>query len=318
MSFLADYATFGVTVFFVVSGFLITTLLLREKDKNGSISLRDFYVRRAFRILPPAYFFLLIVTMLEWHSLERGKLLAAWLYCMDFVRSMPWDVAHIWSLSVEEQFYLVWPVALVLFWRQRNRILVLGMVAAPVARILFHAFGLKDISTTAFPCVEDALAAGCLLAIFRDRLRTRLVDALALPIAIVTLTLSRFHWPHGVYPGLVESLQIAGIALLLDHCIRKEYWMLNWKPVVWLGTVSYSLYLWQMPFLNGVDPIRGWWVRYPWNLGCALACACFSYYFIERPALALRDKVIRRMHAKETPALRAVADAKMSEDALSA
>src|SRR5260221_4908735 len=104
-----SYGSFGVTIFFVISGFLITHLLAAEEEKRGSVSISDFYRRRAFRILPPAILYLLVTA-----GLTSGVDV---LHCLLFVRNLnPGSevTSHYWSLSIEEQFYLIWPAAFVL------------------------------------------------------------------------------------------------------------------------------------------------------------------------------------------------------------
>lgn len=294
------HGEFGVSVFFVISGYLITTLLMKEREQTGRISLGSFYVRRAFRIFPAAYLYLLVITVLEWHSIAKLPLLAGWLYGMDFIRKRPWDLLHLWSLGVEEQFYLLWPAALILFWKQKEKIAMGAILAAPLFRIAFRFGGLHGIMQYAFPCVEDALAAGCLLAMCRNRIPTKRVDRWILPILIFALAVNQFHFPFGVYPLLLQTPRNLCIALLVDHCIRKEYRVLNWRPMVWLGSISYSLYLWQMPFMNAV----GWlhpgrlWLDFPYNMGCALVVGCGSFYLVERPVLRLRDRIFRRPYVE--------------------
>lgn len=301
-----SHGEFGVSVFFVISGYLITTLLMREREKAGRISLKRFYARRALRIFPAAYVYLLVITVLEWQTIAKGPLLAGWLYGMDFMRNRPWDLYHLWSLGVEEQFYLLWPAALILFWKQKEKIAIGAILAAPLFRVAFRYGGMHSIMYYAFPCVEDALAAGCLLAMCRDRIPTKLVDRWIVPILIFVLAVNQLTFPFGVYPMLLQTPRNLCIALLVDHCMRKEYRVLNWGPVVWLGWISYSLYLWQMPFMSPVGSVNPGhiWLDFPYNLGFALMMGCASYYLVERPVLRLRDRVFRKpyVEAKVTAA----------------
>lgn len=290
----------GVAVFFVISGYLITTLLMKEREKSGRISLGNFYVRRALRIFPAAYLYLLAVTVLDWHRIPKGPLLAGWLYCMDFMRNPPWKLLHLWSLAVEEQFYLLWPAILILFWKKKEKIAIGAILAAIVFRVIFIHEGLDYIMGYAFPCVEDALAAGCLLAMCRDRVPTKVVDRLVAPMLIFVLVVNQFPLPFEVYPLLLQTPRNLCIALLVDHCIRKEYWFLNWGPVAWLGVISYSLYLWQMPFMKqspSANPGHIWF-EFPFNLGFALLAGCASHYLVERPVLRFRDRIFRKPYAQ--------------------
>lgn len=102
-------AFLGVRIFFVISGYLITTLLLREQSQTATISLSEFYVRRAYRILPAATVFLAIMLITRRHELTWYHAAMAALYLADFDPTRPMFFGHLWSLSVEEQFYLLWP-----------------------------------------------------------------------------------------------------------------------------------------------------------------------------------------------------------------
>jgi peptidoglycan/LPS O-acetylase OafA/YrhL len=107
---LETYGSFGVRIFFVISGFLITGLLLNERERTGTISLPDFYVRRAYRILPAAYVFMLAMIAAHWHALSWSSIFAALTYSSNYLHEKNWVLGHLWSLSVEEQFYLLWPL----------------------------------------------------------------------------------------------------------------------------------------------------------------------------------------------------------------
>jgi peptidoglycan/LPS O-acetylase OafA/YrhL len=175
---------YGVRFFFVISGFLITTLLLKEYAKTKSVSLRHFYIRRCLRILPAFYVYvgsIVVLTAIGLITLYPGDLLHALTYTMNYQnipvdipngRANGWYLTHLWSLSVEEQFYLLWPL-LFLLLRPRRALTLAGFVIllAPVLRAAMwrHLSPAGfDIVTTAvsrqFEAVADALATGCLLA----------------------------------------------------------------------------------------------------------------------------------------------------------
>lgn len=106
------YASLGRRIFFVLSGFLITTLLMKEHGKSSTIQLQRFYVRRAYRILPAAIVFMATVFVIFWHELRWYHMAAAVLYVVNFDFAHPWCLGHLWSISVQEQFYFVWPSVL--------------------------------------------------------------------------------------------------------------------------------------------------------------------------------------------------------------
>ena len=159
----------GVRVFFVISGFLITTLLLEESDRTGTVSLRQFYLRRCFRIFPAFYVFCAVLFILEQAdviSLRPGDLISAVTYTINYHHDRAWYTGHLWSLSVEEQFYLIWP-AILLFAGVRGGLWVaaLAMLIAPPLRLVMGFWpALRPGIGETFPSVADALATGCVLA----------------------------------------------------------------------------------------------------------------------------------------------------------
>jgi peptidoglycan/LPS O-acetylase OafA/YrhL len=282
------FANLGVRIFFIISGYLITTLLLKEYGKTSTIGLREFYVRRAYRILPAAIVFMAPVFVIFWHELRWYHMAAAALYLANFDFSHPWFMGHLWSLSVEEQFYFLWPGVLKKWHRHRVAILVGVVALAPMYRVACHFLGLRGRADETFPAVADVLAIGCLLAIFAGRLpkiKAAWALAMILPVVLVPVYVGalRFHitamllfalWP-------VMHLSIAGLLL---HVVQRPYWILNVRPVVWLGQISYSLYLWQQLFVYGAH-------SKPWYFVVgALALAAASYYLVEQPMLRLRER----------------------------
>jgi len=282
------FANLGVRIFFIISGYLITTLLLKEYGKTSTIGLREFYVRRAYRILPAAMVFMVPVFVIFWHELRWYHMVAAALYLANFDFSHPWFLGHLWSLSVEEQFYFLWPGVIKKWHRHRVAILVGVIAFAPVYRVACHFLQLHGRADETFPAVADVLAIGCLLGIFAGRLpkiKGWWALAMIVPVALVPVYLGalRFHitvvllfvlWP-------VMHLSIAGLLL---HVVQRPYWILNVRPVVWLGQISYSLYLWQQLFAYG-DHHRPWYFVF-----FAVGLASASYYLVEQPMLRLRER----------------------------
>lgn len=299
------YGNFGVRVFFVISGFLITTLLMKERTDTGTISLKDFYVRRAFRIFPAAYTFILVALVTHWNVLSWTDVVTAVTYTSNHHPDGHWITGHLWSLSVEEQFYLIWPLAFLLFYRVRLPILLTVVALGPVFRVAFWLMWGYKALTYPFPVVMDALAMGCLLAVLRPRL-----DAYAhwltspwfvlVPAGTILMPVLRLSY-NNIYESVGLTVMQAGIALCIDNAIRKEYRLLNLRPIVWMGALSYSLYLWQQPFLD--RQASGLFTTFPVNLVMAFVLACASYYGVERPCLALR----LRLHGRTlfTPRARA-------------
>jgi peptidoglycan/LPS O-acetylase OafA/YrhL len=292
------FANLGVRIFFILSGYLITTLLLREHGKTSTIGLREFYVRRSYRILPAAIVFMLPVFVIFWHELRWYHMAAAALYLANFDFAHPWFLGHLWSLSVEEQFYFLWPGVLKKWHRHRAAILV-GVVAfAPVYRVACHFLQLHGRADETFPAVADVLAIGCLLAVFADRLpKIKAAWALAMIVPVVLVPVYwgalRFHITAVLllvlWPGM--HLSIAGLVL---HVMQRPYCILNVRPVAWLGQISYSLYLWQQLFAYGQHHRPWYFVLF------AVVVASAAFYLVEQPMLRVRE---RRARARKVEAV---------------
>lgn len=312
----------GVRVFFVLSGFLITRLLVAEREAQGTISLRRFYLRRTLRIFPAYYAYLAVVfgaAAIGWLYVPTSAAVHAVTYTTDYARLTAWATGHGWSLSVEEQFYLLWPAAIALLGTRRSTGLAAAcVVLAPVVRLAYH-LGAPDVLRPEFrfECVVDSLATGCLLALGRERLWESaayrgLVESRAvalLPIALLALASLDRHPLVGMPIGI--PLQNVAIAVMLDASARRPESivgrLLNTRPAVYVGTLSYSLYLWQQPFFDPAAP--RWMTAAPWNLGYVVAAALASYYLVERPALRWRARREPRRDAASLAAPARVAEA---------
>ena len=300
----ARLGAFGVKIFFVLSGFLITTLLVSEHRRTGRIAVGRFFIRRAFRIFPPAYVYILAIVgaaSLGWIELRPFDTLTALTYTMNFNTAPAWWLGHTWSLSVEEQFYLVWPLALLLARpRGRGYMAASAVIAAPLVRglIVLWIPGLEEGIDRAFLAALDGFAAGGLLAILRDQLERRPAYVrwlsnrwlpLLLPVAAV---LDQFEHHPLIFFVFLQPIVYLSVAIVMhraqvvtDDRLGR---LLNWRPLTSLGVISYSLYLWQEPFLA---PIATGAIQvFPFNLILALLFAWASYRFIERPCLRWRDR----------------------------
>ena len=276
---------FGVNVFFVLSGFLITHLLCVEEERAGRISIPSFYLRRAFRILPPAWAYLIAVIPLVGVSAT----LPAVLFVANFTGHNV-SVGHYWTLSVEEQFYLAWPTLFWIFRSNRNRLL---WVAAMLVFGFFWPdlvleFGIPQRGLIATSLIlltgHYPILVGCCLALA--------VHLRWLPRASVWMPLLGLAWIltgfAGRLPGFATPLLPFGVAPILLWAVSRQS-LLDWPPLVWLGKLSYSLYLWQQLFCYKSPLIL--LGRFPYNVLASLAMAAFSYYYIEQPALRIRERV---------------------------
>lgn len=282
------FANLGVRIFFVISGYLITTLLLKEYENTGTVRLGEFYRRRAYRILPAAMAFMLPVCVIFWNQLSWYHMAAAALYLANFDFAHPWFLGHLWSLSVEEQFYFLWPGVLRKCFRYRITIL-LGVVAmSPIYRIACHLLGMHGRADETFPAVADVLAIGCLLALVQfvmPQIKHAWAGLMLMPVAAVPVYLGMLHFHMTLLLlFLLWPLMHLSIAGLLLHVVQNPYRILNVKPVAWLGKISYSLYLWQQLFVYGERSKPWYFVVF------AVVLASASYYLVEQPMLKLRER----------------------------
>jgi peptidoglycan/LPS O-acetylase OafA/YrhL len=306
-----DIGYLGVRVFFVISGFLITALLLSEHERTRTISLKDFYIRRFYRILPAFAVFVIAMLIAEAVGaihLGPRDVLHALTYTTNYHYERAWQLGHIWSLSIEEQFYLLWPALLLMFHPRRAAPMAIAMIAlAPLCRIAAWLWApyRDDVIMEAYPCVMDSIAAGCLLVAARPWLdrQSWYTKFLGSPwFWLVPLAVLAAELPSSVQTEYVTDITVMnlGLALCVDRFVRfPDTWsgrLLNWRPLVWIGTLSYSLYLWQEPFLDRRDPSD--WTVWPLNLGLALCFAVASFYLVEKPFLALRDRRARARRAR--------------------
>lgn len=289
---LDSYGSLGVHVFFVLSGFLITKLLVDEQERTSTISLQNFYARRAFRIFPAAFLFLAVVVVLFWREMHWTHIAAAVFYVANLDGGKPWIFNHLWSLSIEEQFYLLWPFAVKRWYRHRTAILIGVFLFTPVFRTFIYAIKNDGALAGSMPVYADQLAIGCLLAVFAKRL-PRIPGYVAAVMAIAAVLLpwypatsaARSLFMLFVLRPLLDVC-IAGVVL---HVIQVPYRALNWAPVAWLGRISYSLYLWQELFCSNANLHHGFVLVVP-----SIACACLSYYLVEQPMLRVRERLARK------------------------
>jgi peptidoglycan/LPS O-acetylase OafA/YrhL len=321
--------TLGVFIFFVISGYLITTLLLREQSKTRAISLRSFYLRRAFRILPPLYAYVLFLAVLGVTGHLPGMNLREALSALTLTRNYMHDVSlwameHLWSLCIEEQFYILWPTTLVLCLlhrsdavgrRRATRIALAVILAEPFIRLLCFRYVPAYRNLGMFHMQADGLMFGAIGALQQGHARFEKIYALAtrwpwlLPLLIFgvlnALTV-RFqnYWDLPIGMTLNGFLILLWLLWLVRNPASLQGRVLNQPIVAWIGRLSYSLYLWQTFFTHHLNlEVFGhdaWYLHFPDSWVCILIAATVSYYAIERPALRLRDVFLRRLHWHES------------------
>jgi peptidoglycan/LPS O-acetylase OafA/YrhL len=312
----------GVMIFFVLSGFLITSILLREHEATGSISLRDFYRRRAFRIFPAFYccWMLTTVVALTFHEFYWRGALTSFFYMMDYGRAfhageLPYLHMWIsWSLAIEEKFYLLWPLLLILLLRKRStmlRTMVLIILGLWTYRaILYLGLGVRwNYVYCAFDMRADALLAGCLLAVMVGNSKTRLLCCRLLqrqwlsllpPLALACIVL--FPPANRALFLLLWSLQPLIIAAML---LQTAYWgARSWafcrsRIVRVVALLSYSLYLYH-PLGSQIAYFLH--LRHNGLVSALLVpvMAVASYSLVEKPFMRMRDRYSpHRVRAQE-------------------
>jgi peptidoglycan/LPS O-acetylase OafA/YrhL len=305
-----EYGASGVYIFFAISGVLICGRMLQEEKKHGRISLRKFYIRRAFRILPPVLLYLLTIAVLS-PILGVGKL--EWFSSLFFFRNYEmtvppahWFTGHFWSLSVEEHFYLLLPGILVFF--PKRRVWVLGILTGAV---MIWRFWLAHHTTLNLntkldldyrtDTVIDALLIAALIAIAANNDRYAvymrpLLTPLASAVLVGTyITLQIVHIPQTLsilIEATIPPLVLLGTAQNARNFAGR---ILESAPLRWIGRLSFSLYLWQELFFCDLwwrgplplGPLQQW----PLKLVGLLVCASISYYLVERPMMRMGHRI---------------------------
>jgi peptidoglycan/LPS O-acetylase OafA/YrhL len=314
------WGALGVQTFFVISGFLITHLLLGELNKSGTVNLKRFYFRRALRIFPPFYVYLAVALSLTLAGFFPGELRAfvvAGTYTWNYLGTGSGLVEHTWSLSLEEQFYLLWPAALVfLGMRKSVKLAVCLILLSPVSRIITYyvAPHQRALLAAMLHTGVDSIMFGCLLAmLWRNPRFNQLVQPLvrgwvAAFAAAFTLILgpvflqARFGGSYTLVFGL--TLNALCLSQILLYVVRTPHSrvgrLLNTPVLRHLGVISYSLYLWQQPFTRANSVPAA-----PWNLLAILVCAEMSYWLIERPSFWLRDRLEQAWSTRRSIAVEA-------------
>ena len=318
---LIDYlGLLGVKIFFVISGFIITRLMLEEVATTGKFSARVFFIKRVFRIIPAYWTYLCLMTLLVVFGVVRSdtiNLVPSLLFTSDFLQwGSCFFYAHSWSLSVEEQFYLLFPVMVALVMRRGIRATSLLLLAVYVVVVFSPNVGklmrinLNTIDIgflTHFRYIID----GVLLSLWWESFgslvtRTNWLFPLVLVTCLLGMAYLQFDHADEVFYAkygfmLVEPTLLAALmGWILYHPAR--FGLLRWPVVQWLGRISYSVYLWQQLFTGP----RDLYLKVPppgliGGIALALLCATLSYYFVELPFNALGRRLLPRKKAIAGP-----------------
>jgi peptidoglycan/LPS O-acetylase OafA/YrhL len=290
----------GVTLFFVLSGFLITDVLCREHARTGRVSIRRFFLRRALRIFPAFYTLIAVAAAL----LAAGALPdLTWLNlgeCALYARNVfgrgGLSLMHTWSLALEEQFYAVWPWTFALLRRRLLGVTLALVVGVAAFRSSAIALALVDGKYGGFymrPWFRiDSPLAGCVIALWLDRagpVRARVLSPTAILAALLALSAFVDNALSGA--GQVALCALLVLSLRMAPPSEPLAALLATAPLRLVGRLSYSLYLWQQLFLCVKTPPWLGLRRFPIDLAPTVAAALASYYLVERPFLRWKERL---------------------------
>lgn len=307
----------GVLIFFVLSGFLITSILQAEFKKHGNIDLLDFYARRTIRIWPAFYFYILVVFILSvfgFFAVGPQQFAAAALHIWNYSEAIglvsnssiypdgAWYLGHLWSLSLEEQFYWFWPPILIFTLCSRNKHLLLALIViVPIIRILtyFTTPSLRGQLGMMLHTGVDPILIGCYAALIQDRVKALLISSRYRGVLVSTVFIILFfacpklaeYFKGGWTATFGKTIEatLAALIIIAISCM-KDFWLsriLRTKVAVFIGTISFSLYLWQQLFTGDSFIFV---LEFPFNIAQAIAAAALSYWLIEKPFFALKKK----------------------------
>lgn len=314
---------YGVNIFFGISGFLICSRLLSELHKHGAINLKAFYVRRVFRILPPLMLFLTVAGALGALGVipvPIGHWVSALAFFANYYQGVhSWYLTHFWSLSVEEHFYLFWPLTLGLLGVSRARNVGVALaLAIGVWRIIDVAFDIFPDPASRTDTQLDGLLWGCVFAIlYNDQAWRRRLFEMTSGRGFLTLVavlgaagaglvvvnrIGLLPFAPGTFKALISPLIAflvpAMLAATILHPQSIISTILEWSALQWIGRLSYSLYLWQQLFLAWQDyraPKLGLLQTFPLSFVAAFACAVASYYLVEKRFVGYGAKLSRSL-----------------------
>lgn len=295
----------GVAIFFVISGYLITSILLREKQATKKIDFKNFFIRRILRLFPAFFVFMMVlICFFILTGRHSQNIFQAWfisfIYLYNFV---PFgslrvsEIGHTWSLAIEEQFYLVWPLIINFIKLQTVKLgLIVLFFIFIVLKIGYDTLPISSIYESYRLTIPGAFPVilGCFVAFVSDR-DIKKTSSYTLLLGFI-LFFNAFWMPVNaiLLPHLNFFLQPVGVALIIDYIVRhkaSKFVMFFEVPIfIWMGRLSYSIYLWQGLFLKNGPGSSYWIQQFPQNLALTFLCATVSFYFIEKKFISLKNK----------------------------
>ena len=306
---------FGVDLFFVLSGFLITQLLTVEIDATGTVNLIGFYIRRFLRLSPGLALLLLtylLTAPFVWPQFTLGEhsrdAALAGLYLTDYAKALwgiPNVLVHTWSLSVEEHFYVLWPFAVLLLGRVSLRWRILVLVSLYLTATGWREYEYVragwDVVYFRFDTRISGLVCGALVALCLQYTGTVSEGAAnkagVLACAALAICLSIGFWGAPWSLTILTNLaHVAATGTLLALSVRSSWLrsLLSVPPLVGIGVVSYEIYLWHYPVAVYFREQSSWYVTFPIALTAAVALATATYWLVERPLRRYRRSFATR------------------------
>lgn len=320
----------GVDIFFVLSGFLITSILVDERNSSGSIALGRFYIRRSARLFPALLFFLFIVSIyilvFEPNMPLSFEILLSLVYLMNWVRAFDtYDASltgHTWTLAVEEQFYLIWPLVILFIWRVKTLKPLFVILSLAIAAVLWRTY---MVGTAALPARiytgldthADGLVLGAAMAVLPRNILFLIGKWLWIPATVyifyvLTSTSAAAFASYNM--GYTATCLAAGavIAKIVSNQSSVLTKSLHFRPIRSLGRISYGFYLWHYPVIKILlysrhDALGMFFgtsaypkiTMFAACFGASLSLTVISWHFIEVPAQKKVHRWLRNYEAKK-------------------
>lgn len=308
-TYMHAFGGIGVNTFFVISGFLITSLCIKEKVATDNLSLKNFYIRRALRILPVAYLYIAVIALLNYFlhlDIATISFFSAALFTVNISYfqsiSFDWNLAHFWTLSTEEQFYIFFPVLLKKRFSLYVAVVLFICIGAPIIVQLrpFVPFLNGGIISSLLRYVLkfQGIATGCLIAIiaFKGYLNFGKWNLAVTLISVFMIFYLDFDPASNLQNTFINLSVSTFTGLVVVNNIRYSdniiYKILNLKILNIIGILSYSIYIWQQLILSN-DP-KFLLSHWPVNLLFVIVVPCLSYYFYEKYFLKLKDRFVKQ------------------------
>jgi len=316
---------FGVTIFFFLSGFLITTLLRNEYEKKSDISLKNFYLRRVYRIFPSLYMVLLVVIALSYlgvisHNMQSEAVAFQFLHLTNYYAIFVTNANFVpgtsvlWSLAVEEHFYLIFPIFFVIMIKSMSyRNIAITLAVFCVMILLWRCYLVFELSTLqphTYKSTDtriDSIMFGCIMGVFmnpvydKDIIKSEFAKVVILVVSLCVLLFCFLYRDAEFRESFRYTLQGLALFPVFYLAVHRSEWLLfrwlNWQPIRYLGTISYTFYLFHFVSIILVrDLISDSTVALVFfGFIITFLFSSFMYFFVEKRFLLLRKKLHSEM-----------------------